>query len=93
MRIHFKGGDTADVSNYEPEQLPVIEDEDIVVFDQCTTDVLCNSIPNWWGLDMTNFKNKIYYQFSSEGKSGVFHNHEKNEIFICLANESIRNIG
>lgn len=88
MEIHFKGGDTADITRYEPEQLPTVNDT--VIFDQCTEDVYANNVPFWGALKMTNFKKDIYYCFPYLRQSGCFRNHERYDIF--LYREDIRRI-
>lgn len=85
MRIYFKGGDTDDITNFNPEVLPSRDDQDVVVFDQTTTDVLCKIMPNWYGLDMTNFKADIYYQFAEFHQSGVFRNSNKYDLFSYIS--------
>lgn len=82
MEIYFKGGDTEDASRFEPSQLPSLQNQDIVIFDQCTEDVICNKVPMWYGLKMTNFLADIYYNFADYHQSGVFRNEERYNLFI-----------
>lgn len=82
MEIYFKGGDTEDVSRFEPSQLP--NENDTVIFDQCTEDVICNKMPSWGALKMTNFKNDIYYFFPEYHQSGCFRNEEKDMLFSYI---------
>lgn len=82
MQIYFKGGDTNDASRFEPQQLPTMDDT--VIFDHCTEDVICNYLPMWGALKLTDFKNSIQYNIPSLHFSGVLRHHEVDILFSFM---------
>lgn len=82
MEIYFKGGDTQDISRFEPAQLPTMSDT--VIFDQCTEDVVCNGIPMWGSLKLTNFLGTISYCIPSKQLGGTVKNSELHTIFLFM---------
>lgn len=78
ISIYFKGGDWHDAGNYEPPQVPTNDDD--VVTDQCTIDIIVNDIPFAKSIDFRNFKGDVYYALRQ--KNGVLRNNELDAIFI-----------
>jgi hypothetical protein len=84
IEYYFKGGDWKDPTNFEPNGTPSKENGDMVIFNQCTDDVIVDINSNCAKLKMTDFKKDIYYGIvgGSIRTCGILRNDERYDLFI-----------
>ncbi len=81
MEILCLGGDWKDSNNFIPAVVPT--SADTVILDQLTQDIYCDINSSAGAINMTNFKNDIYYciEGGTIKMAGAIKNENKYDLF------------